>query len=189
MRQTLSAMLVWIILAALPAPARVAETPPREGGVLPEIVLPVPEQADQRDYLGLSPGETFRLTDIRARIVIIEIFSMYCPHCQREAPAVNSIFRQIESDPQLKGSVKVIGIGAGNSAFEVNYFRKTYAVPFPLFPDRDFVIHRRLGEVWTPYFIGVRLHGDGSHRVFYSQLGGPKDAGAMLRQLLEHAGL
>ena len=77
MHKTIAVAIVWIIVAALPAPAMAAGTPPREGGLLPDIVLPVPDQPEQRDYLGLSTAGTFRIPDIRAGIVIIEVFSMY----------------------------------------------------------------------------------------------------------------
>jgi hypothetical protein len=51
--------------------------PPPEGGVLPEIVLTVPENPEHQAYLGLTGKKTFKIPDIESEIVIIEIFSMY----------------------------------------------------------------------------------------------------------------
>ena len=159
------------VLIAFPIWTHAAQEVTKVGDAFPDLTLQVPESASQREYLGISGDKTFKLSQIKAQVLIIEIFSMYCPHCQREARDINRLHEMIENDPALKGKTKMIGIGAGNTPFEVNVFRKKYDVPFPLFPDADFSLYNRLGKVRTPYFFCIRLTPDGDFRVFYTKLG------------------
>ncbi len=102
---------------------------------------------------------------------------------------MNELYRIMQARKDLKNKIKLIGIGSGNSDFEVNFFRKKYEVPFPLFSDEDYSIHKAVGEVRTPYFIGVRLKKDGSSEVFYSKLGGFKNADKFLELMVKLSGL
>lgn len=63
-----------------------AAKPPEKGEVLPLINLPVPKNPEERNYLGLSGSGLFKIPQIKANAVIVEIFSMYCPFCQKDAP-------------------------------------------------------------------------------------------------------
>ena len=51
--------------------------PTAVGGQLPEFTLPVPKSDEHQKYLGLAGKESFKISDISADVVIIEIFSMY----------------------------------------------------------------------------------------------------------------
>jgi len=51
--------------------------PPAEGGILPEIILSAPESSELQQYLGLTGKKTFTIPEIKAEVVLIEIFSMY----------------------------------------------------------------------------------------------------------------
>jgi hypothetical protein len=70
-------LVLWIAVIAIPAYTFAEAQPPTEGGLLPDIVLSVPENPDHANYLGLTEGTTFRIPQIKAEVVIIEIFSMY----------------------------------------------------------------------------------------------------------------
>ena len=182
------ALLTWGLVLFGPAAGRAAAPPP-VGGQLPDFTLGVPKDADEKTYLGLSGSGAFKIPQIRAKTVVVEIFSMYCPYCQKEAPNVNRVYEKIEADPALRGKIKLIGIGVGNSAFEVGVFRKKYNIPFPLFPDGDFALHKLLGEVRTPYFIGLKINPDGSHQVIHSRLGAFESPEKFLEEIVRSSDL
>ncbi len=160
-----------------------------KGDALPVMKLPVPPTPAAKGYLGLTAGESFTVSQIKAEVLIIEIFNMYCNYCQGEAPLVNELYQLINKDPSLKKKIKMIGIGAGNTALEVEVFRKNYEVLFPLFPDEDFVIHKAVGEVRTPFFICAKRNPDGSLKVFHTTLGSFHDAAQYLKQVVTLSGL
>ena len=99
------------------------------------------------------------------------------------------MYHRIKDHETLKGKVKLIDVGAGNSQHEIRHFKKKYKIPFPLFPDGNFVIHRKLGEFIPPYFIRIQIKADGSHNIFYSKLGGSKFTIQFLEKLLQNSDL
>lgn len=162
---------------------------PAVGKSLPPFELPFPYETEAKSYLGLSGTGKFTIPQIKARVVIVQIFSMYCPVCQKEAFRVNELYQAIEKRKDLKDKIKIIGIGTGNTDFEVGFYRDKYKVPFPLFSDEDESIYEILGGLRTPYFIGVKINSDGSDEVFYSRLGQFRDTSGFLNRIIELSGL
>jgi thiol-disulfide isomerase/thioredoxin len=189
MRKISVVSIIMTIVLMFAFPIFAASEPPAEGGPLPVIKLPIPKNPEQKNYLGLTGEGSFTIPKVKARVVIIEIFSMYCPYCQKEAPTVNELYNAVENNPDLKGKIKIIGIGAGNTPMEVDVFRKKYQIAFPLFPDVDYSIHKVCGEVRTPYFIGVKINDNGTHEVIYSKLGGLQDVNKFLELIRNRSGL
>ncbi len=64
-------------LLMLPGIVKADTSPPAEGGVLPPINLAVPQNAEYQKYLGINGEKTFTIPEIKAEVVLIEIFSMY----------------------------------------------------------------------------------------------------------------
>jgi hypothetical protein len=102
---------------------------------------------------------------------------------------VDELYALIEKNEGLKQKIKIIGIGAGNNDMEIKLYRDSFKVPFPLFTDDDFTIHKKLGQVKTPYFMVVQINGDGSHKVLYSKVGAFKEADAFLKHIMDLSGL
>ena len=181
--------VITILLLTLVSPVLPANKPPAKGETLPVFNLPIPKSSTEKGYLGLSGDGFFKIPQIKTKVVIVEIYSMYCPYCQKDAPGINELYNLIEKNPDLKNKIKMIGIGAGNTSFEVETYKKTYQVPFPLFPDKDFVVHKACGEVRTPYFIVVKINNDGTHQIVHAQLGNYPGAEPFLEIVLKVSGL
>jgi len=162
---------------------------PIEGGVFPEILLSAPQTAHEKDYLGVTGTAPFKISQIKADVVIVEIFSMYCPHCQKDAPVINELYELIQNNPAVRDKIKIIGIGAGNTQFEVDFFKDQYAVPFPLLPDESFSVHKNIGEVRTPYFFVLDIKEDKSYEIIYSNAGSIGDPQTFLDLIVEKTGL
>ncbi|OGW46506.1 MAG: hypothetical protein A2Y66_06725 [Nitrospirae bacterium RBG_13_41_22] len=189
-KQVIFLLMVFNLLIFLVLPIFSAECiTPTEGDIFPEITLSVPQSASEKDYLGIKVKNSFKVSQIKADVIIIEIFSMYCPYCQKEAPNVNELHQLINSKPDIKDKIKIIGIGAGNTPFEVEVFKKQYNVPFPLFPDESFSIHKSVGNVRTPYFFVIKINADGSNKIIYSKAGSIQDPNQFLDLIIKGSGL
>jgi len=70
-------LYIFASLLATTSPVLSASEPPPPGGTLPSFTLAVPEDAETRSYLGLGDDGNFKVPQIKADVVIIEIFNMY----------------------------------------------------------------------------------------------------------------
>jgi len=66
--------LVAVLLTLGMAPAA---APPEKGGTFPDIRLPVPTDEAQKRYLGLEADKPFGIPEIKAQVVIVEVFNTY----------------------------------------------------------------------------------------------------------------
>ena len=70
-------LLSLVFFALVHKPVVAASKPPAKGSVLPQFQLKVPEDSKAKDYLGLSGRGEFTVSEIKAQVVIIQLFSRY----------------------------------------------------------------------------------------------------------------
>jgi peroxiredoxin len=169
--------------------AQAGNRTPAKGESFPDIALVMPDKPFDKDYLGLKGKNTFKLSQVKADVVILEVFSMYCPYCQKEAPIVNQLYDMINKRTDIKNRVKIIGVGVGNTPFEVGIFKNQYNIQFPLASDESFAVHKAVGEVRTPHFFVVKINTDGSSSIIYSKTGSIQDPNQFLDMILQDSGL
>lgn len=158
------------------------------GQAFPDVAFTGPITDREAKELGAGAGgKPFSLQKSSAQAFILVVYSMYCPFCQKEAPELNKIHTLIKSKG-LSGKIKLVGLGAGNSPFEVNVFREKFSTPFPLIPDQDFAAYKLLGQVGTPFYYVLKRQGDGLV-IVDTQLGCVTSAEAFLNTALEKTGL
>lgn len=184
-----SPVILLLLMSSISILSAQAPQTPATTAPFPAFQLPAPHNEMESAYLGIPEKKSFRVGEIKAQVVLIEILSAYCPYCQRAAPLVNEVYQQIANDPGLKGKIKIIGIGMNNSLYELNLFKEKLNVPFPLFPDPNSEISSMFNVPGTPTFIGVKVDGKGSEQQVFYKPGVFKDPSQFLADLVQAAGL
>lgn len=165
--KTISCIVVWAFVLMSHG---VGFVPSASAAEVHTLELVSPPTVGERAYLGIT-ADTFKFADVQADIIIVELFSLYCALCAKQAPAAAELFSlaQKQSAPQRR--IVLIGIGAGNNADEVARFQKQHTVPFPLVPDQNVIVARSMKMAMTPSFIVFKKQPDGSLVSVYTRLG------------------
>jgi peroxiredoxin len=144
-----------------------------------KFALLPPDSAQTQAYLGLDAMKPFKVGDIRAKIVVIELMSARCPHCQANAPVMNDIYKMIQADSGL-ADVKVLAIAIADDQTRVETFKKQFKTPFPILPDENREITRSMGVQNTPTTMVVSTE---DAKVLFTHAGAIPDADAFVKQV------
>lgn len=128
------------------------------------------------------------LADLDSEFLLVEVFSMYCPICQGAAPDVNKLYEFIQKSP-FASRLLLVGAGADNSRYEVDFFRKKYAVPFALFADPGLTFYNACGANGTPFFLLLQKTAPGKLKLLYTHSGKIGDPEIFFNILLQKANL
>ena len=150
-----------------------------------DIRLLIPSPKSEVEYLGID--NTFSLSSISAEAVIVEILSLQCLQCQREASRVNEFYELLQKSG-YEDKFKLIGIGVMNSAFDMKTFKMKYNVSFPLFPDPEGTITKKLGVEETPAFLALRISKD-RQEIVCTSLPGIEEAESFLFSVIKTCNL
>ena len=161
---------------------------PKAGDVLPDLPVTARLTPAEAASLGLpANAPSFRLSQIKARVLLVEVFSMYCPRCQAAAPAVNRLHERLAASPRAR-ELRFVALGAGNTPFEVDFYRQKYRTAMPLLPDEDYSLHKAFRAVGTPaFFVLQALPGGRGLKVLLFHEGQPGDEDAFFEQVLTAA--
>ena len=58
----------------------------KPGSIIPKFNLRAPDSNSIKAYLGLKNEKGFSLSQIKAKLMVVEFFNVFCPVCQKNAP-------------------------------------------------------------------------------------------------------
>ena len=95
-------------------------------------------------------GESYRLSDLRGKAVLLNFFATWCRYCEQEMPALEEAYRTYAD----QGFV-VLAIDLDETDLAITAFRDEMGITFPILVDRGSNVARvyQIVPLPTTYFI------------------------------------
>ena len=132
----------WIWLSVVPASATTGGLipSPREGFLAPDFTL------DTLD------GNQITLSELRGKVVVVNLWTSWCPPCRAEMPAIETVYQENKEQ-----GLEVLAVNSTYQDSEANAaaFVQELGLTFPILLDRDGSVSNRyqLRALPTTYFI------------------------------------
>jgi peroxiredoxin len=86
-------------------------------------------------------GNTYKLSDYRGKVVLLEFMAPWCPHCQADAPIFNQVAQNFQGQDVAVLAVSATGENKDRSGpisrADMTWFRDTFGVAHPLLFDQS----------------------------------------------------
>jgi peroxiredoxin len=126
------------------------------------IVLIAPEdRGPAPDLVGpLLGGGEFRLRDHLGEVVVLNVWASWCAPCRAEAPALESVWREVQDD-----GVQFVGLDTRDTEAAALAFVEAYDVTYPNVVDADGRLQLLFSDTLPPQAIPSTLVVDREGRV------------------------
>jgi hypothetical protein len=93
-----------------------------------------------------------------------------------QAPVLNTLYNKVNSDPNLKGKIKILSVAQGQDQGPASMWKKFKSVPFAVVPDPDSKLGKAMN--FMPYPVSLLV--DKSGKVLWAHVGSFENANEAL---------
>lgn len=162
---------LWFFLSA----AHAADT------TTPQTLPPLPKPFPAPNFtLQGEDGKTYRLSDYRGKVVVLNFWATWCPPCRYEMPSMERAYGKLKGE-----KIALLAINVGETEDQVFEFTGKYPVTFPLLLDTEGAIVPRYPVIALPTTFVIDPRGMVTHRAVGGREWDDEQLLAQLRRFLK----